>query len=252
MNTNIKYILIGVIVLLVAVAAWWFTQSKSSSTEDEVELRGVEGEPVDIALDFYEAWLRASKSTSTNPFPEVVNNSEALSVKLSERLLEIINNPTEDQVDPVLCQASLPEKFRVKTIFEKEETVQLMILAKDKESKGQAVVDLKAHDNLWEITDITCLFGETAPPQGEFSFDKEGQLLKSVPPPLNPDYWHLVFEENGQFGHTVPLLLDENSECTKANGEKSVCTEDMLTQTVTVRVQGDMEEAGLKVKKIQF
>jgi hypothetical protein len=101
----------------------------------------------------------------------------------------------------------------------------------------------------WYIDNIQCSFGEFAE-EKEFSFEKEGFLLKnSVPSPYNSKNWHLVFAENGQDGHVVPLFFDSESQCTDLDGNKSVCKPDQFTETTGVFIRGQMTERGVSVKQ---
>ena len=110
---------------------------------------------------------------------------------------------------------------------------------------------MKATNNLWQITDISCATGEL-PPEREYSFEQNGFLLKNVPPPLNDDYWHLVFEQQGQPGHTVPLFFDENSQCVGADGITAVCNPDEFIEPSAAIVKGEMQEAGLTVQVVEL
>ena len=113
-------------------------------------------------------------------------------------------------------------------------------------------MNLISRDGLWEIADINCTSGEEAPDQGEFTFDREGFLLKqSVPPPLDPQFWYLVFEQEGTPGHTAPLLLGDESTCVNDDREGS-CSDDMLGEALRAHVQGNLTEAGVDVARIEI
>ena len=258
MNFKSKYIVVALIagvILVVGLFMGWFSGDKDTDTIGETGLRGVAGDPVDVTLDFYELWLSAKKSTSTNPFAEGLTSSMTLSQTMSNKLSELEGKLGEEDLDPVLCQLSTPDGLRVRSIFKQEEAVQLLVLA-TKETKElsstQASVTLSAHDGLWEITDITCSSGESAPIQGEFSFDREGYLLTNIPAPLDPNSWYLVFEESGTPGHTVALILNNTSTCIATDATESVCSTDKFTQAMKAHVQGGMTEAGVDVKRIEF
>ena len=255
-KTPFLFILIGI--GIVAVVVFFFLLLRSGGDSDggiavSGESRGVEGEPIDVMLDFYEPWLSAVRSTTTDPYAQDLANSMALSLEMSQKLIDFKSVPREDGLDPVLCQASVPDALRAKSIFEKEDSAQMLVLSKDKQSGYQTGVTLAAHDGLWEITNITCASGEQAPDQGEFSFDREGPLLKnSLKPPLDSQYWHLVFEQDGVFGYTVPLFLNDVSMCVQDGGAEEVCKDDMFFETMRVHVQGQMTEAGVEVKRVEF
>ena len=255
MNFKNKYIVVALLVVVVLVLGLfmgWFSGDEDNKNTKSTELRGIAGDPVDVTLDFYELWLSAKKSTSTNPFAEGLTQSMALSQGMSNKLSEFEGKLVEGDVDPVLCQELIPDGLRARPIFKQEEAAQLLISATKKQSDAQASVTLSAHDGLWEITDITCGSGENAPIQGEFSFDKEGYLLTNIPAPLDPNSWYLVFEESGVPGHTVALILSDTSSCIATDSAESICSTDKFTQAMKAHVQGDMTEAGVDVKRIEF
>lgn len=250
---QIVIVLVVVVACLLAALFWWFNGQRSGNTVPRDEKRGVQGDVIDVALDFYESWLFAKQSSTTNPYTEHLDAAPALSVAMSKKLADAASNPPADGHDPVLCQIVVPSGLRSKLVFEKGDAAQVIILSKEKGSDIQSLATLARHDGLWEITDITCTQGEQAPDQGEFSFDTEGKLLRtSLPPPFNPQYWYLVFEEAGVPGYTAPLLLSDTSTCVSEAGVESVCTDALFSETLRVHVQGTMTEAGVQVKRVEI
>ncbi len=252
---NRKNLIVGSLVLLILVVIFALSlfkePSQTKEVEDVVVHRGLAGEPVDVLLDFYGLWLDKRQATSTS---EVIANpleSQALSVRMQEKLKGFdFTNPPEG-LDPVLCQNVLPTGFRTKDIFVEESKVQIMVLAKKKAEPGQAAVTLNKHNDLWEITDIACSLGEQAPEMGEFSFDNEGLLLKdSLPSSFDKQYWYLVFSQDDTPGYTTPLLIDSESICS-VGGSESVCTMSSFSEAMRVHVQGEMSEDGVSVKKVE-
>lgn len=246
-----KYLPIALMALAVVVFAgllWWMNKGGDGFGG---EARGMEGDPLDVALGFVEPWLSARQSADTNPFALGLHNSIILSSEMSAKLADYEGKLGEGELDPVLCQTVVPEGLRTLPVFKQESAAKILVMSSDKTAGGQALVTLSSRNGLWQIDDITCGSAESDPNQGEFTFDKEGQLLKNVPAPLNSQYWHLVFEEGGVFGHTAPLFLDGGSMCNK-DGSDSVCSEGMLQETARVHVQGSMTEAGVQVKRIEF
>lgn len=250
-NLIIGFVVLAVIVVLISL---FFKGSGGSSQDGEVDLSNqvVSTEaPSDIVLDFYELWLNALHSTGTDPYQSGLATTPILSKKLSDKLV-VAQAGSPDGVDPVLCQPTVPEKFRVKSIFELETNAQFLVqAARDKELIGQATVNLVKLNDGWYIDDIYCSSGEVAP-VSEFSFEKEGFLLKSVPPPLDSQYWHLVFEENGKNGHTAPLFFNEESICTYFDGSEGVCDQGKFTDAIAASVKGDMTESGVNVRKLKI
>jgi hypothetical protein len=213
--------------------------------------RGVEGEAIDVALDFYDAWLSARKSSSTDPYTNGLTSSLALSLDMSKKLIDTETSFKESGQDPVLCQPSIPSGLRTRSIHNDGIEAQFLVLSKDK-TAHQAVVTLVAHDGLWEITDITCGAGEQAPDQGEFSFDREGFLLNDLPPPLDSQSWYVVFIEADVPGHTAPLILGPDSSCVLIDGSSQTCSTELFSKAQPVHVQGNLTEAGVGVKHIEF
>jgi hypothetical protein len=248
-------IVVGVFALIVIVVTGSsLLKEKVGDSEQEVNLSNQEvsnEEPLDIVLDFYEAWLSAMKSTSTDPYQLELSKDSLLSSELSAKLIETQSDDTLE-VDPVLCLATLPEKIRAKSVFELEDQVQFVIsAARDKVLTGQSVVTLNRLNEGWYIDEISCSDGETAPVR-EFTFENEGFLLKSVLPPLDSQYWHLVYEKNGQGGHAAPLFFGAESICIDASGSENVCDINEFTEASGAFVQGEMTESGMNVQRLQL
>jgi hypothetical protein len=253
MKIDQKTIIYSVLGVAVIIALLLVLLKNDKASVEVDENRGVEGEAFDIALDFIQSWQEARISTTTDPYKEGLVNSKSLSVLASQKLAAAEVAFRENNLDPVLCQSDIPNGFKAKPIFENESDVQLIIFPREKGTGVQTIFTLKSHDNLWEITDITCGNGEQGPDLGEFTFEQEGFLLKqSVKPPLDSQFWHLVFAQAGILGHTVPLFLDTNSMCLTTNSTEEVCSDQLLAEVMKVVVKGDMTEAGLEVKKIEL
>ncbi len=249
----ITIVLIVVTVFIIGMLFWWFQGKQNNEIVVPSENKGVQGTAIDVTLDFYESWLSARKSTTTDPYKDNLASSTVLSLAMSKKLIESESAFRTSGFDPVLCQSSFPDGLRSKIIFEQDKKAQVLVFPKGKQSGVQAAVTLAGQDGFWEIADISCGSAEQAPEQGEFTFERDGYLLKeNVPAPLDSQYWHLVFEQEGALGHTVPLFLKATSTCVFEGGAEEACRDDMFTETVQVRVKGDMTEAGVEVKRIEF
>lgn len=244
----VPFLLIAALVLGV-VAVWWLFSDDSLKQPDDG--RGVAGEPIDVALGFYEEWLTEVQASSSDPFGKNIHNHQALSQELSDRLWSERESNPEALLDPILCQLEPPSGLRTLPIYEQEAAAKFLVMAAEKGKSGQSVVTLEKTGDLWRVVDITCGSAESDPNQGEFSFDREGFLLKNVPAPLNSEYWHLVFEEDGEMGYTAPLFLDDSSICVRGDAE-AVCDQSQFVETDKVKVQGQMSEVGVEVKRIEF
>lgn len=239
-------IIVLVLVVFIIIGFVWVFFKGNVLNQQEVSM----SDPVDVVLDFYDPWLDARKSETTDPYKEGLDKSPILSKELRSRISKA-KGQSDTEVDPVLCQVTVPTVISGRPLYESEDKVEILILARDKGLDGQAVVVLNKLNGGWYINDIKCSPGEFAPPR-EFSFEREGYLLKSVPAPLNSKYWHLVFEENDELGHVAPLFFGEESICILSNGDESVCNPDQFLETSKATVYGEMSESGVSVKKLRF
>lgn len=249
MNTKIKIILIGVVLLVIAII---FIVVRNGNNDNDATNEGPTEVPIDVVLEFYDSWLDILRATSTDPYQSellasVVVSSDVRSAINSAR----IENP---DLDPVTCQTGqTPENFRAR-IFPTSET-ETKILIESKVAKEtqpmMSFVTLTVVDNKWQITNIECTQGDVAP-DVEFTYDRQGLLLKSVPPPYEAGKWHLVFEQDGQMGYVTPLFFSATTSCVSKEGVTSVCNPDAFTETDRVSVKGGMTELGAEVVRIEF
>ncbi len=251
-------IIIVAVVAAVVLLVLFVLVPKFQSPEDGgvvvEETQGVLGEPLDIALDFYEKWRSAKISTTTDPYAEGLANASMLEADLSRKISENESRFRNEQKDIVMCDESVSRDVKAKEIFSNESKAQILIFPRDKDTRGiQVMVTLAGDGGYWKIVDISCGAGEQDPNVGEFSFDHEGFLLKqSVPAPLNSEYWHLVFSQNNVPGYTTPLLFSTSSVCVLEDKVEKVCSDDLLFETMKVRATGNMIEAGLEVTRVEF
>jgi len=222
-----------------------------------------QNDPTDIVADFYSAWLDAARSETSSPYAMELDKNPLLSKELRKHLsTQAKNSGTPevggeegegDIVDPVLCQTAVPTKISTRTVYENEESVQILVTAKDKELSGQSTVTLKRYNDGWYIDQIECSPGEFGVDR-EFTFEREGALLKdSLKGDFNTDFWHLVFEERGQKGYVALLLFSEASVCADKKGKESPCGDlSQLKETMHLFVQGQMTESGVEVQKAKI
>ncbi len=209
------------------------------------------GDPVDIVLDFYNPWLEAVKSTSTDPYTAGFSTSRILSQELRDVLALSQVDAGGTNIDPVLCQSTVPERVSGRIVSQQDDMARVLVMAKEKELTAQSVFVLKRATNGWYIDSIRCSPGEFGPAR-EFSFEKEGYILKRVPAPFDAAYWHIVFEENGEHGHVAPLFFDATSSCTSLNSGTTMCLPDQFTEATKIHVYGQMTEAGVAVTRLEF
>ena len=233
--------------VLVAIVGlvWFFAKG---STEQQVSRL----DAVDTVGDFYHQWLKAAQMpTEADPNLATLAKSSILSKSLRARLISA-QKDSDTTTDPVLCQTTIPEDISIRRVYMSEDEAQILITSKDKNVTNQAFVILNRYNEGWYINDIQCSLGEFAP-ERKFSFEKAGYLLKdSIPKPYDPKNWHLVFEDNGELGHVVPLLFDSESQCIGIDGSKSVCKPDQFTEAIKVFVRSQMTERGADVKQLEF
>ncbi|MEX2054348.1 MAG: DUF3828 domain-containing protein [Candidatus Colwellbacteria bacterium] len=245
MSENLKRaISIAVVVVVIAVIAFFVFKG---ADKQEVSI----GDPVNIVLDFYEPWLSAVQATSTDPYASGLAQTPILSKELRTRLTNASGQP-ETELDPVLCQTTIPTGISARPIYEREGDAKVLVMSTEEGALEQAVVELIRHKGGWYINDIVCSPGEFDPPR-EFSFEREGHLLKGgIPSPYDSKHWHLVFEEDGQPGHVAPLFFGPESMCQDLDGNTSVCNPDQLMETSKASVRGEMTELGVEVKRLEL
>lgn len=231
----------SIIVLAIAGFALW-----RSFGHQEVSAE----EPLDIAISFYDSWLAAVKDESADPYKEGLAKNPLLGKELRQRLAKA-EPKNEGDIDPVICQTPAPEAFATRRVSESETRAEVLMTSRDRTRPEQTLFTLARLNEGWYIVDIRCSPGEV-PPEREFTFDREGNLLKSVPAPLNSEFWHLVFAEDGTPGHFAPLIFGTTSICVAANGAETACDPAQFRETSKARVQGEMTETGVQVKRLQF
>ena len=236
---------IAIIIILLGIIGLIWVFSKGEPEQQVSKL-----DAVDTAGEFYQNWLNALKAPNAEPNIKTLSESPILSKSLREKIKNA-QKDSETALDPVLCQTEVPEDISMRRVFITEDEAQMLVTSKNKEVTDQATVILRGYNDGWYIDDIQCSLGEFAP-EREFSFEKEGFLLKdSIPEPYNPKNWHLVFEENGQSGHVVPLFFDSETQCTDLSGKESICKPEEFTEATKVFVRSQMTERGADVKQLQ-
>ena len=239
-----------ILIAIAALAVWWLGGKDVVDQDADQEQVAPTTDPVDTVNGYYSDWLNAQKSTTTDPYTAGL----ATDGRLSEAVQQHIVDQQAAEQDPVLCQMAVPERTGARDISRTDFQAEVQVLSRGlpEQSSVYAHVTLTAVAGDWQISNIACVDAAAEPEIGEYSFDKEGYLLKSVPEPLNSDYWHLVFTENNVPGHTAPLFFDTESVCVAADGGESVCDESQFTEPSRAQVQGSLTEAGVDVARIVF
>ncbi len=251
MDNRKKLLGIVVVVAAIVLVAWLLINGRDGGNANTYFF-SPDDDPRSLVVDFYEYWLQAAASTSTNPYDAGLTEVSILTPALKERLAAAEGSA----VDPVLCQETIPEGIRTRVVYELDDSAQILVTYREATTTPevqalQTIITFERSEMGWLMNDITCSSGESEE-VGEFSFEREGNLLKSVPAPLNSDYWHLVYEENGQTGNAAPLFFDESSVCIAVDGTESTCDTNTFVEAQKVFLQAQMTEAGPKVKRLQF
>lgn len=248
MNSKTK-IAIGLTVIVVLVIGFILTRTTPAKHSEDSAVPTTE--PLDVVLDFYGQWS-AVLASSTAPFESELFASTNFAPELRSALtVARAENPA---FDPISCQTGVvPERFRGRVYPASETEAKVLVEARmGKNSLPEmAFITVKAVAGEWQITAIDCTVGDVAP-EVEFNYDREGLLLKSVPPPYEAGKWHLVFEQDGQMGYVTPLFFSATTTCVARNGEVSVCNPDTFTETARVIVKGGMTEIGAEVVRLEF
>lgn len=250
---NPKHLLIFIIILLILSAIYWVRNKDnvSSNQNDDAPVVAVEANPVDTVMDFFRPWLNAITDPETDPYTKELPARDVLTTELRDKILAAQTDFESGDIDPVLCTTVLPDGLKTKTILRQADSAQILVLSRDEVPRALAVAKLTGVDGQWKIADIDCNAGEQGPELGEFTFDKEGFLLKeSVQPPLDPTKWYVVYERDGVLGYTAVLNLNENSTCADSDGSSMTCGDGGFAEAMQVSVKGDMQEAGVDVVSV--
>lgn len=246
-----QYIIYGVFLLAllaICVGLFWYNTSMTIQNEDTRELP----EALDIAFDFYDAWLDEAKANGgKGKADSILLSSTALEPGVRDSIVAKLND-TNNSVDPVLCQTTAPDNIKMRFVHELPNEVEIMVTAKFATGtpSGFALVKMKVADKTWVINDITCSKGDVLEAR-EFSFSNKGQLLKNVPAPFDNTQWHLVFTENNKPGHVAPLRFSATSVCT-ANGVTGPCDINTFKEAAYAEVNGTMTETGVDIATMQW
>jgi hypothetical protein len=249
-----KRIVVGAVIVAVLMGAWFMFAPSATNKSGELNTSSAPEEgALDVVNEFYGAWLAAVQSTTTDPYQAGLSTGVLLSDSVQAYIADAQQNDEELNRDPVLCVSSVPSRVGARSIFISDTSAEVQVLGRGSEEKTSeyAVVSLTAVDGMWQVSDIACMSGETAPEQ-EFPFDREGFLLKGVPPQMDPNFWYLVYEENGKAGHVAPLTFDAESVCISPDGSERVCDPSQFVNPSQARVQGGMTEAGAVVQRVQM
>jgi hypothetical protein len=244
-----KKIILAVIAIIIIGGGIWL--AKGTTGVGSLGSQAVRyTDPSDATSGFYNQWLKAAQDPTATPDRATLAKSAVLSKDVSATVAAGLASGATP--DPVLCQSAVPQAIVQRQVYVQADKAQMLVTSKDKSVYNEAVVTLDKVNDSWLITKIECTPGEIAPVK-EFSFEKEGYLIKgSIPKPYNNKNWHLVFVEDGKPGNVVPLFFDAKSQCTNSDGTMAVCKPDQFVETDKVSVHGQMSESGVTVVRLQF
>ncbi len=244
------FVILGVCLCIVVSIVYLRSRNNESNNEISYVQEVTQEKPVDIALDFYTTWLVAVQSTTTTPYADGLASEKLLSEELRTRLFAS-EGRVQTEIDPVLCQTTTPMRATGRVVSTQENEARILIMAKEKELTAQSVFTLKRIGDGWFIDSIICAPGEFALPR-EFSFEEEGYLLKDLPTPFNPQDWHIVFTEDGEGGHVVPLFFSTTTVCRSLDQSEAPCIPVKFVNGTKIHVYSQMTERGAEVKRLEF
>jgi hypothetical protein len=244
-----KFVVFGIVFVSLIVLTWYLLSTRVTEAPVQPDMF-TQGDPVELTLDVMNDWQANLMSTSSTPLADFLSQP-IFSPTLKASLLGEASQP---EVDPLLCQTSVPPRVVGRLVVMTVNEAQVLVLARGLETPApqQSMVTLRGNgEGGWVIAGISCVTGETAP-EVEFTFDREGYLLKSVPAPYTTGTWHVVFEQDGQMGYVAPLTFTSDSMCVEPNGTEAVCQPDSLVEPIPALVRGEMTESGVIVSQIRF
>ncbi len=244
---NKTYIWAAVAIVLIGGAAYFLAQSSLVQVQNTPK---VSEDPLGVTNAFYQQWLTAKQSTTSNPYDMGLLQNDMLSDKV-KTYLESKRATYGTEIDPVLCLTNVPGRVGVKSVYEASTTAQVLVVPRGQEVKTaeSAVVDLELVDYAWKITNIACSNGETAP-EREFTFMESGYLKKGLPAPYDTDTWYIVFSQPTGESSAVALLFGPTSLCTLRASSEAVCDPSTLQDTSRITVAGTLLESGAEIARL--
>jgi hypothetical protein len=246
-SKNYLYYAAFLLGLLGFCALLWYSTSMTIENQNEKPLP----DPLDVLFDFYNGWLDEAQVGGSVKTDSILLSSTALAGSVRDGLISGLSDG--DGVDPALCQIAVPDKIRVKYVSEQPMVVEAIVMSEFATGtpSGYAVVKMNVEDRAWVINSIICSKGDVLE-EREFTFEQTGQLLKNVPAPLDSNFWHIVYSDNGTPGYAAPLYFGTSSVCVTPGGTESVCDTATFTEAADVKVQGTMSETGVDVARVFF
>lgn len=247
---NQRTFVLVLVAVTIGVLAWvFFSNGLGGFGAANTQNEQAKTDPLDVATVMFSPWLSALQATSTEPDFGLLLTNASVTPELRSRLQQQVDQPTSD-VDPVICQPMVPERLGAKVVYITDDKAQLMVVTRGTKVPEQALYTLDWQESDWIISDITCSRGELAPEQ-EFSFEREGNLLKdSLQPPLDASKWHLIYTRDDVPGYAIPLEFNESSIC--MSDVETVCDPSILSEAAAAKIQGTMQESGVLVERLEL
>jgi hypothetical protein len=250
-----KYIVPAVIVLILVVIAIGFVlRDKITDNQSASQERSSLARPQKELYSFYTQWIADSKSTTTTPYESGLLDSSFLNSEVKFQIERAHAKYKEGDIDPVLCTPFRPKNVEMNVLSNKDGKAVIVVTPRGQKVKTehQAIVGLTIVDSKWQITKIDCSLGEAGPVK-DFDFEHTGSLLKDgIQAPYNNQNWHLIYEQEAEPGHVLPLTFDEKSICINFEGAESACDTTQLKETTKVFIQAGMTDTGSVVKRLTF
>ena len=248
-----KIIIAGIATLLLTGTAWYLIKHDiiNLPTNKSAENSKTQTDPRKVTMDFYNQWLAAERSTTTDPYASNLLSQGVISPDLRSQIEQKHTAMKPSDQDPVMCQTKNPKSLTAKEVYATTTDAQILIYFRTVSERlpNQALATLHLVDGSWQIQKIECS-GEVAP-ISEFNFEQTGSLLKeSAVAPLDPKNIYLVYKDGDQPESTVRLIFNASSLCIAKDGSKKVCVTGQLAENTKALIQANMTEEGAVVKKL--
>jgi hypothetical protein len=242
-------IIIGLALITIGFIAMVLFSDNSFTASNERELPALD--PIDVATGVANRWLQNERATSSVSMAVFIASEPLITRAAGNRLIAQSPTPGETR-DPILCQTSLPVRVGARSVYQTEDSAQVMIVARGaNRSAERSIMTLVLDNNAWRITNIVCA-NENARGSGEFAFEAEGRLVReSIPNPYDPNVWHLVVERPDGSIDAVPLAFTDTSICRSDDGELVTCDQSQFTEGDFARVQADVTETNAVVLRLE-
>ena len=104
-------IVLGAVALLVIVALGWFISKGTIDIGEQAMQAAPTEDPLDVTIDFYNSWLGALQSTTTDPYQSGLDKLPVLSVDVQTYIEKKRTERKDGDVEGVICQLTPPPRI---------------------------------------------------------------------------------------------------------------------------------------------